>query len=111
MIWGRNVGIALRRRRNADHLSAFLLSLASLDGNKGRDPSIIVEAMPCSLVAESLSMSVDMLPASLLALEQGGLIEPHLPRGVHIKDFAALEAIAVGQEPRSDTGPLAGLID
>jgi CRP/FNR family transcriptional regulator, anaerobic regulatory protein len=86
--------------RNPPHpigrVAAFLLSLAALSRNEGRDPSIIAESTRSGLVADYLSMSVTTLSACLVELEHGGLIEPRLPGGLRLKDFAALEAVAEG---------------
>jgi hypothetical protein len=77
-------------------VAAFLLSLAAISGNEGRDPSIVAESTSCGLVADCLTMSLDMLSSCLIELEHRGLIEPRLPTGLRLKDFAALEAVAGG---------------
>jgi CRP/FNR family transcriptional regulator, anaerobic regulatory protein len=75
-------------------VAAFLLSLSAISRNEGRDPSFIVESTRSGLVADCLTMSLETLSSSLVELERRGLIEPHVPEGLRIRDFAALEAIA-----------------
>jgi CRP/FNR family transcriptional regulator len=79
-----------------ERVAAFLLSLAAVSRNEGRDPSIIADATRSGLVADCLAMSVGTLSSCLVELEHRGLIEPRLPAGLRLKDFAALEAVAEG---------------
>lgn len=76
-------------------LSALLVSLASVGAYDGRDPRIIVEALPSGLVAECLFMSVATLAAALRQLQSAGLVEPD-QRGLRIVDMAGLAALANG---------------
>jgi CRP/FNR family transcriptional regulator len=87
--------IVRRTPLNSDaQVAAFLLSLAAVNSMEGRNHTIIVETMPCGLIAETLSMSIDTLAAVLLKLERRGVIEPRAPHGLRLKDVSALEAIA-----------------
>ena len=65
-------------------------------------------SIPYDIIANSLRMSVDTLADVLLVFELRGLIEPHAPAGLRLKDIAALEAIADGVVPDgwfSDASP------
>lgn len=78
----------------AQRVAAFLVSLASINRNEGRDPCIIVESVKCGAMAECLGLSVSALRAVLVNLARGQLIEAYPPGRLRLIDLAALEAIA-----------------
>ena len=82
-----------------ERVAALLLGLASASSNEDRDTRFIVDSIPYDIIANSLRMSVDTLADVLLVFELRGLIEPHAPAGLRLKDIAALEAIADGVAP------------
>jgi CRP/FNR family transcriptional regulator, anaerobic regulatory protein len=82
-----------------ERAAALLLRLASESRNGDRGPRFIVDSIPYDVIANSLRMSADTLADVLLVFELRGLIEPHAPAGLRLKDIAALEAIADGVAP------------
>jgi CRP/FNR family transcriptional regulator len=90
---------AMEHRERAspvEQVAAFLLGIASVNKSEGRDPSIIVDAMPCGVIADLLAMSIDTLASALVELEKQGLLERWDTTGLRLKNIAALETIADG---------------
>ena len=79
-----------------ERVAALLLGLVSVDRNEDRGLHFIVDSIPYDVIANSMMMSVDTLADVLIVFELRGLIEPHMPAGLRLKDIAALEVIADG---------------
>jgi CRP/FNR family transcriptional regulator len=95
-----HASLVRRERPNPiERVAELLLRLASVNGNDDRDPRFIVDSIPYDAIASSLMMSVETLADVLIVFELRGLIEPHAPAGLRLKDIAALEAIADGLVP------------
>lgn len=75
-------------------VAAFLISLASINKNEGRDPSIIAESVRCGTMAECIGLSVSALRSVLVDFARRRLIEACPPGKLRLNDLAALEAIA-----------------
>jgi CRP/FNR family transcriptional regulator, anaerobic regulatory protein len=84
------------RERPVMRLAAFLIALSSRNREEGRDPTVIDDALDCTVIAQYLSMSVDLLALALVQLEMRGLVQPAPHRGLRLNDLVALEAIANG---------------
>ena len=83
------------RPKPIERVAALLLGLVSVDRNEDRDLHFIVDSIPYDVIANSM-MSVDTLTDVLIVFELG-LIEPHMPAGLRLKDIGALEVIADGR--------------
>ena len=79
-------------------VAAFLVTLSQGNKREGRDPSIISDSLKCGVVADYLSLSIELLSSILVVLEERGLIEHCPPLGLRLKDTGALEKLASGFE-------------
>jgi len=77
-------------------VAAFLVALSQGNKQEGRDPSIIADSLKCGVVADYLSLSIELLGSILVTLEERGLIEHCPPLGLRLKDVDALETLANG---------------
>lgn len=75
-------------------VAAFLISLASINRNEGRDPCIVAESVKCGTMAECLGLSISALRSVLVTFARQGLVEVCPPGKLRLNDLAALEAIA-----------------
>jgi CRP/FNR family transcriptional regulator len=82
------------RGRPVVRLAAFLVAVSKRNHEEGRDPALIDEALDYALIADYLTLSVDLLALALVQLEMQGLVEP-APRGrLRLKDISRLEMLA-----------------
>lgn len=79
-------------------VAAFLVALSQGNKQEGRDPSIIADSLKCGVVADYLSLSIEVLGSILVTLEEKGYIENCPPLGLRLKDVAALEMLANGRD-------------
>jgi CRP/FNR family transcriptional regulator len=79
-------------------VAAFLVALSQGNKQEGRDPSIIADSLKCGVVADYLSLSIEVLASILVTLEERGYIENCPPLGLRLKDVAALEMLANGRD-------------
>jgi CRP/FNR family transcriptional regulator len=86
--------IKCETRRPIPRVAELLLRLATDDKSKLHGSHFVVDPISYDTIANCISMSVDGLADVLIVLEIMGLIEPHVPEGLRLKDIAALEAIA-----------------
>ena len=75
-------------------VAAFLVALSQGNKHEGRDPSIISDSLKSGVVADYLSLSIELLSSALVALEERGLIEPCPPQGLRLKDVDGLDRLA-----------------
>jgi CRP/FNR family transcriptional regulator len=80
--------------RPIPRVAEILLKLATEGQGKIHASQFVVDPISYDTIANSISMSVDSLADILIVLEMMGLVEPHVPEGLRLKDIAALEAIA-----------------
>jgi CRP/FNR family transcriptional regulator len=71
----------------------FLLTLSSLNGPEGRDPSLISDDITAGFVAEKLDMSIESLGAALLRLKKEGAVK-ETASGLRIVDQTTLQRMA-----------------
>jgi CRP/FNR family transcriptional regulator len=94
----RNSLVKSARVKPVARVAAFLVTLSQGNKREGRDPSIISDSLKCGVVADYLSLSIELLSSILVALEERGLIEHCPPLGLRLKDTGALEKLASGFE-------------
>jgi CRP-like cAMP-binding protein len=104
----RETVIASASQALPQRLAAFLLVLARLNADEGRDPSIVHDEMtgPVPVVCTYLATDADALGSALKQLSDLGAIELLPPRGVRICDLDYLGYIARCQEPASYAHPV-----
>lgn len=83
-------------REPLQRVAALLVALSSQNGQEGRDPSIVGDALDCRAVAEWIGMDVAVLGQALIRLQKLGLIEARHPHGLRLLDIAALTALRDG---------------
>lgn len=74
-------------------LAAFLVAVSRQNALEGRDPSIIDDTLNCAVIADHLSMRLDILALTLMQLESRGLVQPAQDHGLRLLDVDALEAL------------------
>lgn len=77
-------------------LAALLIALSHRNRAEGRDPALIDDELDCTIIADYLGLSVDLLALSLMQLKLRGLVEAAPDRAVRLTDLTALEAVADG---------------
>lgn len=93
-VFRRDSLVRAGRGRPVVRLAAFLVAVSKRNREEGRDPALIDEALDCALIADYLTLSVDLLALALVQLEMQGLVEL-APRGcLRLKDISRLEMLA-----------------
>ncbi|MBA2125346.1 Crp/Fnr family transcriptional regulator [Hyphomicrobium methylovorum] len=78
-------------------LAALLCALSSRNGREGLDSTVLENDLECAVVADYLSVSLDVLALALAQLKMRGLIEPADAGRLQIKDLQGLSELA-GQD-------------
>jgi len=94
----RNSLVESARVKPPARVAAFLVALSQGNKDEGRDPSIISDSLKCGVVADYLSLNIELLSSILVTFEDRGLIEQCPPMDLRLKDVGALEKLANGLE-------------
>lgn len=90
----RNSLVESTQAKPVARVAAFLVTLSQGNKHEGRDPTIIPDSLKCGIVADYLSLSIELLSSILIVLEERGLIENCPPLGLRLKDIGELERLA-----------------
>ncbi len=88
--------VASTADRPLERVAAFLSVVSRLNAADGRDPEVIDESLTSGVVAEYLKMDVNELSDALLELERKGVVAPHAPHGLYIRDVGRLDRFTSG---------------
>ncbi len=88
--------VAAGRGKPVIRLAAFLIALSHRNRAEGRDPALIDDKLECTVIADYLGLSVDLLALSLMQLKLRGLVEAAPDRAIRLTDLQALEGVADG---------------
>jgi hypothetical protein len=92
----RNRLVEAGRGKPIVRLAAFLIALSHRNRAEGRDPALIDDELDCTIIADYLGLSVDILALSLMQLKLRGLVAAAPDRAVRLTDLTGLEAVADG---------------
>jgi hypothetical protein len=92
----RNRLVEAGRGKPIVRLAAFLIALSHRNRAEGRDPALIDDELDCTIIADYLGLSVDLLALSLMQLKLRGLVAAAPDRAVRLTDLTGLEAVADG---------------
>jgi hypothetical protein len=88
--------VAVGRGKPIIRLAAFLITLSNRNRAEGHDPALIDDQLDCTVIADYLGLSVDLLALSLMQLKLRGLVEAAPDRAIRLTDLRALEGVADG---------------
>lgn len=80
--------------RPAVRLAAFLIVLSRRNSLEGHDPDLIDGALECTVVADHLGLSMDLLAVAVAELKRRELVQPEADGCLRVNDRGALEALS-----------------